>query len=93
MAAPATTVSNPNFTAVEAPFRYAAAIAPNDGADIARPSHAIYVGGAGSLNVDLDGDGGTVAFAAVPAGTTIRMAVRRVRATGTAATSIVALWY
>lgn len=49
MAAPASSVSSPNFTAVEAPFRYA--------------------------------------------GTTIRMCARRVRSTGTTATSIVALYY
>jgi hypothetical protein len=93
MAAPAASQQQ-NVRTHEAPFSYAAAVAPNDGADIpgGRPTSALYIGGAGSLNVDLDGDGGTVAFAAVPAGTTIRIAVRRVRATGTAATSIVALW-
>lgn len=90
MAAP--TVIQSHEQLHQAPYRFAAAVTPNDGADLSAVTQAIYVGGAGALVVDLVGDGGTVTFAAVPAGTTIALAVQRVRATGTAATSIVALY-
>jgi hypothetical protein len=73
-------------------FVDAAAVTPNDGADLpGGPCQGVYVGGAGTLTV-VTKAGTSVLFAAVPAGTTIRLRVRRVMATGTAATSIVALY-
>ncbi len=51
----------------------------------------LYIGGAGNLKVLTIG-GDEVTFFAVPAGTTLQVRVRRVFATGTAATNIVALW-
>ncbi len=54
-------------------------------------SVALYVGGAGALKVIM-ASGVTVTFAAVPAGTTIPIKVLQVLHTGTAATSIVALY-
>jgi hypothetical protein len=67
-----------------------AVITPNDGADIANTSLALWVGGAGNLNVDL-ADGGTVLVSGIPAGTLLPLRVKRVRSTSTTATLIVAL--
>lgn len=67
-----------------------AAVTPSDTVDLTFITRAIYVGSAGALTVILAG-GATVAFAAVPAGTWLWIAVTRVKATGTAAGSIVAL--
>jgi hypothetical protein len=73
------------------PHNHAAAVTPSDANDLANVASAVYVGGAGALVVITAG-GETVTFAAVPAGTTIPLRVARVKATGTAATSIVAVW-
>lgn len=67
-----------------------AVITPNDGADIANVSIAVWIGGAGNLNVDL-ADGGTVLFSGIPAGTLLPIRAKRVRSTSTTATLIVAL--
>lgn len=51
---------------------------------------ALYVGGAGAVTIE-GLDGVAVTFAAVPAGTYLNVAGTRVKSTGTAGTSIVAL--
>ena len=67
-------------------------ISPSDENQIPTPPcRFIYVGGAGSLTVDMAA-GRSVTFAAVPAGTTLAIRVDQVFATGTTATSIVALY-
>jgi hypothetical protein len=76
---------------LDSPNSHAAAVTPSDSTDLTNVTRAIYVGGAGALTVVM-ADGTTIAFAAVPAGTTIPIRASRVKATGTAATSIVALW-
>lgn len=76
---------------LDSPYVDAAAVAPSDTNDLAAVTRGLYVGGAGALTV-ITAAGNTVAFAAVPAGTTIRIRVSRVKLTGTAATSIVALY-
>ncbi len=91
MAAPASTVHDHQQRYV-APYRFGAVVTPNDGVDLARPTRGLWVGGAGNLNRDLVGDGGTVLLSGVPAGTQLPLNVRRVRATSTTATLIVALW-
>jgi hypothetical protein len=68
----------------------ALAVTPNDSVDLTKPGR-IYVGGAGAVNVDTIG-GDTIAFAAVPAGTFLPVRVKRVRATGTAATNLVVVF-
>jgi hypothetical protein len=73
------------------PCRDAAAVTPSDANDLGFVTRALYVGGAGAVTVIM-ANGETVASAAVPAGTTIPIRVSRVKATGTAASSIVALW-
>lgn len=76
----------------------AAAVTPSNTVDIPSVSGGtsnngcvLYVGGAGNLTVDTVG-GDAVTFVAVPAGSFIPVQVTRVYATGTTATSIVALW-
>ena len=52
---------------------------------------AIYVGGAGNVTVNMQGDGSLVTFTAVPVGTILPVAFQRVRATLTTATLMVGL--
>lgn len=73
------------------PFANAAAVTPSDSADLADVTQALYVGGAGALAVVMQG-GQTVTFSAVPVGTVLDIRVSRVKATGTTATLIIALW-
>jgi hypothetical protein len=73
------------------PYRHAAAVTPHDTNELANVTAAIYVGGTGGLKVTTAG-GDAVTFAAVPAGTVLRVAAKVVWSTGTAATNIVALW-
>ena len=73
------------------PAHYAVAVTPNDGADLADTSRALYIGGAGDVKVDMYGSG-TVTFVGVTAGSVLPVRVDRVYSTGTTATSIVALW-
>ena len=77
---------------LDSPYMDGAAVTPSDSADLAGgTTKGIYVGGAGALKVTT-ARGTELTFAAVPAGTTIRIRVTRVWSTGTAATSIVALY-
>jgi hypothetical protein len=72
------------------PFIHGVAVTPNDNADLAAPCLALFIGGAGALVVTM-ADGVDVTFGAVPAGTLLPIRVRRVKSTGTVASSIVAL--
>lgn len=76
-------------TSLHSPARRAAEVAPNDSADLSDFTRALYVGVAGSLRVTTVG-GDTVDF--VGASGFLPVCVARVHATGTDATSIVALW-
>ncbi len=67
-----------------------AAVTPSDAADLAFTARSLYVGGAGDVKVDT-ANGDTLVFSAVPAGTVLPVAVKKVYATGTTATAIVAL--
>lgn len=66
-------------------------VTPADGADLARFADALWVGGAGNINVDFV-SGTTILLSGVAAGTLLRMRVKRVRATSTTATLIKALF-
>ena len=74
----------------EAPASNAAQVAPSDSVDLDFVSRAVFVGGAGTISVEMHG-GGTVTFDAF-AGAIIPIRVTRVNATGTTATGIVSLW-
>lgn len=66
------------------------AIAPDDNANLDPLPHGLYVGVTGTLVVESMG-GPLVTFVAVPAGTLLPIQVRKVKATGTSASSIVGL--
>ena len=66
------------------------AITPNDTTDLANVTKEIYVGVAGDIKIDLV-TSGTVTLKNVPAGR-LKVRVKRVYATGTTATDLVALW-
>lgn len=82
-----------NFNAsLESPAWTAAAVTPNDSADLARvATRALYVGGAGNIAVVMSG-GGTVTFSGIAAGSILPIRVDRVNSTSTTATNIVALY-
>jgi len=85
---PIVDASRADFTA---PAVGAAAVTPNTSTDLPRaPARALYVGGAGNLEVDT-AEGQTVTFTGVTAGSILPVSVKRVRATSTA-TNIVALY-
>ena len=69
----------------------AAAVTPNDGADLATASRALWVGGAGDVAVTMVG-GQSVTIIGALAGSLLPVRVTRVKSTGTTATSIVAMW-
>ena len=73
------------------PAENAAAVTPNDTNELDYATTALYIGGAGNVTVRML-MGGTVTFAAVPAGTQLRIRAKGVNATGTTATNIVALY-
>ena len=75
------------------PATKAESITPDDDTDIAIP-RAIWVGGAGDLTVTMGEDKTStpVTFASVPAGIMLPIRVKRVLATGTTASAIVALY-
>lgn len=68
----------------------AAEVVPNDDTDIAPLPEALFVGGGGTLVVEMLG-GQVVPFEVMDCAT-MPILVRKVLATGTTATNIVALW-
>jgi hypothetical protein len=77
---------------VSNPAKYGLVVAPSDVTDLANPTRALYVGSAGgNISVQMYGDNATVILTAVPIGI-LPLQVRRVNATGTTSTNIVALW-
>lgn len=73
------------------------ALTPNDGLILAKRPKRLYVGTGGDLTVilahddALDAGTDTVLFKSVPSGTFLDISVKRVMATGTAASNIVGL--
>lgn len=72
------------------PISFGAAVTPSD-STVLTATRALWVGGAGDVAVEMTG-GSVVTLAAVPAGSLLPLRCAKVRATGTTATSIVALW-
>ena len=70
----------------------AEAVTPNDGTDLPRGCRALYVGGAGTIVVMLDKDSASVTLVGVVAGSVLPIRAKRVFATGTTATGLVALY-
>ena len=80
------------ISSAASPAVSAAAVTPNDGADLSRiPTRSLWIGGAGNVNVDM-ADGTTVLFSGCTAGSILPVQVKRVRSTNTTATLIVALY-
>jgi hypothetical protein len=73
------------------PPEEAAAIVPDDAADLPFATRALYVGGEGDLKVRMLG-GGVVTLAGVPAGVFLPLRVSRVFATDTTASALVGFW-
>jgi hypothetical protein len=73
------------------PPEHGAGLVPDDAADLAHVTRAVFVGGTGDLAVTLLG-GDTVTLRGVPGGTLVPLRVSRLLASGTTATDIVGLW-
>lgn len=71
------------------PGTHAVAVTPSDSTALT-PTTAIYVGGAGDLAVLLSNDTVAVTLKAVPIGTVLLISAKKVMATNTTATNIVA---
>lgn len=91
-------MADPRYPEVyNGPYTAALAVTPADGADLTPPTvalpaacRALVIGVGGTVTVDLP-NGGTGVQLTLPAGL-FMISVKRVYATGTAATNIVALW-
>lgn len=70
----------------------ASAITTSDSTVFEQPTRALYIGAAGNLTVDMADGGSSVLFVGVQGGTLLPIQVTRIYATGTTATSIVALY-
>lgn len=73
------------------PIRNAASVTPNDSTDLTHVSRAIYVGGAGDMQLTTAG-GDTVTLIGLLVGTYMPIEASRIWSTSTTATNIVALW-
>jgi len=88
---PATDAFSRFQATVISPLTSAASVTPHNTNELSYVTRALYVGGVGDVAVTMQ-DGGNVTFVGVPAGTTLPIRVKIVKATGTDATDIVALW-
>lgn len=73
------------------PYNDAAAVTPSDSTPLGQVTRALYIGGAGNVTL-ITYAGNTVAFESVPVGTVIQIRTSQVKATGTTATNILALY-
>lgn len=78
------------FAGLESPAAYAVAVTPSD-STVLTTTRALFVGGAGNLSVVMAGNGATVVFTGVTAGSIIPIRVTKVLA-ATTATNITAVW-
>ena len=72
------------------PATAAEAVTPDDGADLAFVTRAVYVGQGGDMNITLK-SGDTIVLRGIQAGVIYPLRAVRVLATGTTATDIVGL--
>lgn len=79
-----------NQSGLDSPASHGAVVTPGASA-LATSTRAVYVGGAGNLNVTLVG-GETVLFSGVTAGSVLPIRCSHILSASTTATSIVALW-
>lgn len=76
---------------LESPSQEIIAITPNDNADLSVFTRVIYVGVAGNISVIPLAGSTPVTFVGVQAGQLLPIRVKRVRSTGTTASSILGL--
>lgn len=86
------TFSDGNDAQRVASARKCAAITPHNTNELTTYARAIYVGGTGDVTLIAAGDSAEVTFKAVPAGTILPVLTKIVKATGTDATFLVALF-
>ena len=72
-------------------YNRAVAITPSDSVNLTDITRGIYVGGAGAVVVVWE-DNSTSTFSAVPVGTVLNVKAKRVNATNTTATLLLALY-
>jgi hypothetical protein len=77
---------------VSAPATRAVAVTPHDSSALADIPKALFIGGAGSIVARGAGGGADVRFDGLAAGSVLPFRASHVRATGTTATGIVALY-
>ena len=75
-----------------APAEYAADVIKSDSTVLNPVPRALYIGSGGDVVVTMAADGTDVTFSNVPTGTKLPVRVSKVKATGTTASSIVALY-
>lgn len=75
---------------VSNPGKWGETVTPSDTVSLSSPCRSIYVGVAGNISAVMYGDGATVVFANVPVGI-FPIQATRINATGTTATTMVAL--
>lgn len=80
-----------NQVPLDAPAASAMAITPSNSTDLTDYTRGIYVGGTGTLKVDMV-TGGQVTFVDPAPGVIHPLRVKRVYATGTTATGIIGLY-
>lgn len=80
--------SHPSLTG---PATAGFAVTPDDAADLPQVTRALYVGGGGTLAVQMM-NGETLAFTGLQGGSLLPVRTGRVLATGTTATGIVGLY-
>ncbi|MGN6277217.1 MAG: spike base protein, RCAP_Rcc01079 family [Sphingomonas sp.] len=78
--------------AVSAPARRAAAVTPSDNEAIAETPKALYVGTGGAIVMQGVDGGGDQTWSGVPSGAVLPFRARYIRATGTTAADILALY-
>jgi hypothetical protein len=79
------------YASLESPATNMFEVTPNDSAELANATRAVYIGGAGDLKIKTTG-GDTVTLVGVPAGSLLPLRVVQVLSTGTTATSIVGMY-
>jgi len=86
------TLQHLRFLAGNVSFQNAASVTPNDSTDLSNAASALWIGSTGNIKVDLKSNGTGITFNALTAGYLLRARVKKVYATGTTASSIIALW-
>lgn len=81
-----------NSFAIDHPFSRSIAVTPDNNVDLEIYPRFLWVGGAGNLELMFEGDDTAQIMYNVPAGFYVVGFVKRVLATNTTATNILALW-